>query len=200
MPTTYLPSDKTGLKLVRYSPGRPYYKPRITDLTLSLWMLLSPTQDNLSFAYKLNIITYITLLKERDFFNCLLKSKMCCRWSTWWRAWSWGLSSAWQRYFFYRLVVWFFNTSLNRCLFWSVFNDHRIFIWLLTPFEKTDYHRKRHREDDRHGHETSKRSSDYESRRNSDHDSRPVNVKCGTVSFFSFMISPVACCFDLCGW
>ncbi|KAJ4729755.1 Nuclear cap-binding protein subunit 2 [Melia azedarach] len=36
-----------------------------------------------------------------------------------------------------------------------------------------DYHRKRHREDDRHGHETSKRSSDYESRRNSDHDSRP---------------------------
>lgn len=39
----------------------------------------------------------------------------------------------------------------------------------------TDYHRKRHRDDDRHGHETSKRISDHESRRSSDHDSRPVN-------------------------
>ncbi|XP_071723531.1 nuclear cap-binding protein subunit 2-like isoform X2 [Rutidosis leptorrhynchoides] len=37
---------------------------------------------------------------------------------------------------------------------------------------RADYHRKRNREDDRHGHESSKRSTDYESRRNSDHDSR----------------------------
>ncbi|XP_031255362.1 nuclear cap-binding protein subunit 2-like [Pistacia vera] len=36
-----------------------------------------------------------------------------------------------------------------------------------------DYHRKRLREDDRHAHENSRRSSDHESRRNSDHDSRP---------------------------
>lgn len=38
-----------------------------------------------------------------------------------------------------------------------------------------DYNRKRHRDDDRHAYESSKRSSDHESRRNSDHDSRPVN-------------------------
>ncbi|KAE8686517.1 Nuclear cap-binding protein subunit 2 [Hibiscus syriacus] len=36
-----------------------------------------------------------------------------------------------------------------------------------------DYHRKRHREDDRYGLEPSKRSSEHESRRASDHDSRP---------------------------
>lgn len=36
-----------------------------------------------------------------------------------------------------------------------------------------DYHKKRHRDDDRHAYESSKRSSDHESRRNSDHDSRP---------------------------
>ncbi|XP_057468113.1 nuclear cap-binding protein subunit 2-like [Actinidia eriantha] len=36
-----------------------------------------------------------------------------------------------------------------------------------------DYNRKRHREDDRHGPEISKRSSDHESRRNPDPDSRP---------------------------
>ncbi|KAF5732571.1 nuclear cap-binding protein subunit 2-like [Tripterygium wilfordii] len=36
-----------------------------------------------------------------------------------------------------------------------------------------DYHRKRHRDDDRHAHESSKRNIDNESRRNSDHDSRP---------------------------
>ncbi|KAK9225641.1 hypothetical protein WN943_010683 [Citrus x changshan-huyou] len=44
---------------------------------------------------------------------------------------------------------------------------------LIGMAEKTDYQRKRHREDDRHAHETSKRSADFESRRNSDHDSRP---------------------------
>ncbi|KAE8730340.1 Nuclear cap-binding protein subunit 2 [Hibiscus syriacus] len=36
-----------------------------------------------------------------------------------------------------------------------------------------DYHRKRHREDDRYLRESSKRSTDHESRRASDHDSRP---------------------------
>jgi len=36
-----------------------------------------------------------------------------------------------------------------------------------------DYHRKRHREDDRHGMDIPKRTSDHESRRNSDQDSRP---------------------------
>ncbi|KAK8655292.1 hypothetical protein V6N13_107875 [Hibiscus sabdariffa] len=38
-----------------------------------------------------------------------------------------------------------------------------------------DYHRKRHRDDDRYGREreSSKRNSDHESRRTSDHDSRP---------------------------
>ncbi|KAI4333926.1 hypothetical protein L6164_018676 [Bauhinia variegata] len=36
-----------------------------------------------------------------------------------------------------------------------------------------DYYRKRQRDDDRHAHEPSKRTSDHESRRNSDHDSRP---------------------------
>lgn len=36
-----------------------------------------------------------------------------------------------------------------------------------------DYHRKRHRDDDRHGHEMSKRGSDQDFRRNADHDSRP---------------------------
>ncbi|KAK3009856.1 hypothetical protein RJ639_011870 [Escallonia herrerae] len=36
-----------------------------------------------------------------------------------------------------------------------------------------DYNRKRHREDDRHAPEMSKRTSDHESHRNSDHDSRP---------------------------
>ncbi|KAK3043458.1 hypothetical protein RJ639_002037 [Escallonia herrerae] len=36
-----------------------------------------------------------------------------------------------------------------------------------------DYNRKRHREDDRHALEMSKRTTDHESRRNSDHDSRP---------------------------
>lgn len=35
-----------------------------------------------------------------------------------------------------------------------------------------DYHRKRHREDDRHGPEISKRNSNYDSRRSSDHNSR----------------------------
>ncbi|GAY65469.1 hypothetical protein CUMW_241310 [Citrus unshiu] len=44
---------------------------------------------------------------------------------------------------------------------------------LIGMAEKTDYQRKRHREDDRHAHETSKRSADFESRRNSDPDSRP---------------------------
>lgn len=38
---------------------------------------------------------------------------------------------------------------------------------------RRDYQRKRHRDDDGHGHETSKRTSDHESRRISDHDSRP---------------------------
>ncbi|KAL5797510.1 hypothetical protein ACOSQ2_002330 [Xanthoceras sorbifolium] len=36
-----------------------------------------------------------------------------------------------------------------------------------------DYHRKRHRDDDRYANESSKRTSDHESRRNSDHESRP---------------------------
>ncbi|XP_057455550.1 nuclear cap-binding protein subunit 2 [Lotus japonicus] len=36
-----------------------------------------------------------------------------------------------------------------------------------------DYHRKRHRDDDHHTNESSKRTSDHESRRNSDHESRP---------------------------
>ncbi|KAF5744082.1 nuclear cap-binding protein subunit 2-like [Tripterygium wilfordii] len=36
-----------------------------------------------------------------------------------------------------------------------------------------DYHRKRHRDDDRHAHESSKRNIDHDSRRNFDHDSRP---------------------------
>ncbi|KAI5655905.1 hypothetical protein M9H77_24698 [Catharanthus roseus] len=36
-----------------------------------------------------------------------------------------------------------------------------------------DYHRKRHREDERRGPEISKRGSDYDARRSSDHDSRP---------------------------
>ncbi|CAL5430999.1 unnamed protein product [Camellia sinensis] len=36
-----------------------------------------------------------------------------------------------------------------------------------------DYHRKRYREDDRHGTEISKRNSDHESRRNPNPDSRP---------------------------
>ncbi|KAG6604891.1 nuclear cap-binding protein subunit 2-like [Cucurbita pepo subsp. pepo] len=35
------------------------------------------------------------------------------------------------------------------------------------------HHRKRHRDDDRHAHESSKRTSDFESRRNSNHESRP---------------------------
>lgn len=35
------------------------------------------------------------------------------------------------------------------------------------------HHRKRYRDDDRHAHESSKRTSDYESRRNPDHESRP---------------------------
>lgn len=38
-----------------------------------------------------------------------------------------------------------------------------------------DFHRKRHREDDRHGPEISKRNSNYDSRRGSDHNSRPVH-------------------------
>jgi len=38
---------------------------------------------------------------------------------------------------------------------------------------RKDYNRKRYRDDDRHGHETSKRTSDHESRRSSDHESRP---------------------------
>ncbi|XP_039035818.1 nuclear cap-binding protein subunit 2-like isoform X1 [Hibiscus syriacus] len=38
---------------------------------------------------------------------------------------------------------------------------------------RADYHRKRHREDDRYLRESSKRSTDHESRRASDHDSRP---------------------------
>ncbi|CAK9162679.1 unnamed protein product [Ilex paraguariensis] len=44
---------------------------------------------------------------------------------------------------------------------------------LIGMVEKTDFHRKRYREDDRHGSDISKRSSDQESRRNADHDSRP---------------------------
>lgn len=45
-------------------------------------------------------------------------------------------------------------------------------------FEKLDYHhRKRYRDDDRHAHESSKRTSDYESRRNSNYESRPVISK-----------------------
>ncbi|KHG20168.1 Nuclear cap-binding subunit 2 -like protein [Gossypium arboreum] len=36
-----------------------------------------------------------------------------------------------------------------------------------------DYHRKRHRDDDRYARESSKRNSDHESRRASDHDARP---------------------------
>ncbi|GLT27508.1 hypothetical protein SLA2020_024990 [Shorea laevis] len=36
-----------------------------------------------------------------------------------------------------------------------------------------DYPRKRHRDDDRHAYESSKRTADHESRRNSDQDSRP---------------------------
>ncbi|XP_022762515.1 nuclear cap-binding protein subunit 2-like [Durio zibethinus] len=36
-----------------------------------------------------------------------------------------------------------------------------------------DYHRKRHRDDDRYARESSKRTSDHEPRRDSDHDSRP---------------------------
>jgi nuclear cap-binding protein subunit 2 len=39
-------------------------------------------------------------------------------------------------------------------------------------YRQRDYHRKRHREDDRYGHESSKRSADYESRENPDHDAR----------------------------
>ncbi|KAM7275964.1 hypothetical protein ACFE04_017830 [Oxalis oulophora] len=39
-------------------------------------------------------------------------------------------------------------------------------------YRQRDYHRKRNREDDRHGHESSKRAGDYESRKNSDMDSR----------------------------
>ncbi|KAK8519134.1 hypothetical protein V6N13_017622 [Hibiscus sabdariffa] len=38
---------------------------------------------------------------------------------------------------------------------------------------RADYHRKRHRDDDRYGCEPSKRSSNHESRRAADHDSRP---------------------------
>ncbi|XP_015874363.3 nuclear cap-binding protein subunit 2 [Ziziphus jujuba] len=36
-----------------------------------------------------------------------------------------------------------------------------------------DYHRKRHRDDDRHSYEASKRNSGHDSRKNADHDSRP---------------------------
>ena len=48
----------------------------------------------------------------------------------------------------------------------------------LLLFKKLDYHnRKRYRDDDRHAHESSKRTSDYDSRRNPDHESRPVISK-----------------------
>lgn len=40
--------------------------------------------------------------------------------------------------------------------------------------EEADYHRKRHRDDDRHSYEASKRNSGHDLRKNSDHDSRPV--------------------------
>lgn len=43
-------------------------------------------------------------------------------------------------------------------------------------FSGADYHRKRHREDDRRGPEISKRNFDHESRRNADHESRPVKI------------------------
>ncbi|OMO91861.1 hypothetical protein COLO4_18047 [Corchorus olitorius] len=45
-----------------------------------------------------------------------------------------------------------------------------------------DYYRKRHREDDRYAHGSSKRTFDHESRRNSDHDSRPCSAVSGVTS------------------
>ncbi|XP_022943539.1 nuclear cap-binding protein subunit 2-like isoform X2 [Cucurbita moschata] len=46
------------------------------------------------------------------------------------------------------------------------------------PRHGRDYHnRKRYRDDDRHAHESSKRTSDYDSRRNPDHESRPKNPR-----------------------
>lgn len=70
-------------------------------------------------------------------------------------------------------VQWFFLEELRSVVF-TVLPANLLLTWISFVFDMIDYYRKRHRDDDRHIHESSKRNSDHESRRNTDHESRPV--------------------------
>lgn len=47
---------------------------------------------------------------------------------------------------------------------------------MICLFDLKDYHRKRHREDDRHHPVDMPKRSEHEPRRNADHESRPVGL------------------------